>query len=560
MQSMPHPILASRQTAEQPGAAASDPAADLRARFRKAKAARPAWETRWNDCFDYTLPLSSELQGRGTSPNQPGRRADALFDGTAADAVDQLAASLLAQLTPPWSRWFAFQPGEEIDEALQGAVATLLDRASAQAQAHIDRSDFAVAAHQCYLDLVTAGTACLAVEEAELGAPSVLRFSAVPIQDVVLEEGPSGRLDTVFRLRRLSPQQVLARYPKAAPAIAALGKQADAETRINVLECVLPSVESRSGYDFFALLEENTTGLEADGLLEQGSFARSPFIAFRWIKAAGDVYGRSPVMKALPDIKTANKVVELVLLQPTAAEDGRLDPDLLRPYGDEALLHQAGGQWQLSIGTRRMLSASCWWDPAYGAPRKGDGSVIAVVFSDGDGHYFLHRVAYLQHDPRRLDEVDAATQLCRQVVAFLRDLHLPAVRIESNGLGKFLPGLLRRALHEAADADWPGAAVIECNSRQAKAARILAAFDAPLAAGAIFAHDSVLASPFLVEMREWRPNLAQARDDGLDAVAGCLLSEPVRLNAHAKTAGRHAGRKDWRPGSGGFKASTDFTP
>ena len=254
------------------------------------------------------------------------------------------------------------------------------------------------------------------------------------------------------------------------------------------------------------------------------------------------------------------KFASQMLLQPTAAEDGRLDPDLLRPYGDEALLHQAGGQWQLSIGTRRMLSASCWWDPAYGAPRKGDGSVIAVVFSDGDGHYFLHRVAYLQHDPRRLDEVDAATQLCRQVVAFLRDLHLPAVRIESNGLGKFLPGLLRRALHEAADADWPGAAVIECSSRQAKAARILAAFDAPLAAGAIFAHDSVLASPFLVEMREWRPNLAQARDDGLDAVAGCLLSEPVRLNAHAKTAGRHAGRKDWRPGSGGFKASTDFTP
>ena len=112
---------------------ADDPAADLRERFRKAKAARAAWETRWNDCFDYTLPLSSELQGRGTSPNQPGRRADALFDGTAADAVDQLAASLLAQLTPPWSRWFAFQPGEEIDEALQGQVATLLDRASAHA-------------------------------------------------------------------------------------------------------------------------------------------------------------------------------------------------------------------------------------------------------------------------------------------------------------------------------------------------------------------------------------------------------------------------------------------
>ena len=307
---------------------------DLRERFRKAKASRSAWETRWRDCFDYTLPLSSELHGRGNAQNQPGRRSDALFDGTAADAVDQLAASLLAQLTPPWSRWFAFQPGEEIPQELQGHVATLLDKASAQAQAHIDRSDFAVAAHQCYLDLVTAGTACLAVEEAELGAPSVLRFSAIPIQDVVLQEGPGGRLDTAFRLRRLSPQQLLARYPKAAPAMAALDKQSDAETRIGVLECVLPSDDGRAGYDFFALLEENAAGMDGDDLLEQGRFARSPFIAFRWIKAAGDVYGRSPVMKALPDIKTANKVVELVLKNASIAvtgiwqadDDGVLNP------------------------------------------------------------------------------------------------------------------------------------------------------------------------------------------------------------------------------------------
>ncbi|WP_374631395.1 portal protein [Ferrovibrio sp.] len=331
----------------------ADPqATDLRERFRKAKAARSAWETRWRDCFDYTLPLSSEQHGVGSSGrqgshNQPGRRADTLFDGTAADAVDQLAASLLAQLTPPWSRWFAFQPGEEIAPDMQGEVASLLDRASARAQNHIDRSDFAVAAHQCYLDLVTAGTACLAVEEAELGAPSVLRFTAVPIQDVVLEEGPSGRLDVAFRQRRLSPQQLLARYPRAAAVVARLGKQSDGETRIGVLECVLPREgggRSAAGYDFIALLEDDMDGAEADslmqggllqgGLLERGRFQRSPFIAFRWIKAAGDVYGRSPVMKALPDIKTANKVVELVLKNASIAvtgiwqadDDGVLNP------------------------------------------------------------------------------------------------------------------------------------------------------------------------------------------------------------------------------------------
>lgn len=255
------------------------------------------------------------------------------------------------------------------------------------------------------------------------------------------------------------------------------------------------------------------------------------------------------------------KFASQMLLQPTAAEDGRLNPDLLRGYGGEIDLHEAGGQIRLEINGRRMLSASCWWDPAFGAPGRGDDSVIAAVFTDAEGLYHIHRIAYLRHDPMLLPDTDAATQLCRQVAAFLLALHLPAVRVESNGIGKFLPGLLRRELKRAGCA----AAVLDCSSRVAKAVRILSAFDAPLAAGAIHAHDSVLASPLVVEMREWRPGAGTGRDDGLDAVAGCLLSEPVRIAQSGvlprAPGGASAGRRrDWRPGQAGFRARTDFTP
>lgn len=40
------------------------------------------------------------------------------------------------------------------------------------------------------------------------------------------------------------------------------------------------------------------------------------------MKSPGEVYGRSPVMKALPDIKTANKVVELILKNASIAVTG----------------------------------------------------------------------------------------------------------------------------------------------------------------------------------------------------------------------------------------------
>jgi hypothetical protein len=166
--------------------------------------------------------------------------------------------------------------------------------------------------------------------------------------------------------------------------------------------------------------------------------------------------------------------------------------------------------------------------------------VVAALFTDEDGGYWLQRVRYLEHDPRQ-SETDEATQLCRQVAEFVRELHLPAVQLETNGLGRFLPGLLRRELAAGGIA----CAVVECVSKRAKDSRIVDAFDAVLAAGALHAHRSVWATPFVAEMREWLPG-GKARDDGLDAVAGCLLSQPVRLS---RPLGKPAERRDWRPGT-----------
>lgn len=251
-----------------------------------------------------------------------------------------------------------------------------------------------------------------------------------------------------------------------------------------------------------------------------------------------------------------------MLLRPRDSVDGRLDPDLLVRYDAELVYGEANRRPILSLDGRRLLSATCWWDPSFGAPEKSDASVVAVVFSDAEGRYHLHRVHYLRHDPRRLASVDAATQLCRQVVRFAQEHFVPAITVETNGIGRFLPGLLRQALWtEGVDA-----AVIEHASRQAKALRIIDAFDAVLAANRLWAHASVWATPFITEMREWRPG-AGGRDDGLDAVAGCLLAEPVRLTRPV-TGTAQADRGDgeaavrlrpWRGGGGSFTADSDFS-
>ena len=47
----------------------------------------------------------------------------------------------------------------------------------------------------------------------------------------------------------------------------------------------------------------------------------------------------------------------------------------------------------------------------------------------------------------------------------------------------------------------------------------------------------------------------RCRDDGLDAVSGCLLAEPVRLRRLAPEP-----RRSWRPGSPAQVAQADFEP
>ena len=289
---------------------------DILARHARATARRRPLEATWQDCYDHALPAP------GAAP---------LFDATAADAAEQLAASLLAELAPPWSRWFALAPARAVADGAQPDVTATLAEAAETPQGHLDRSNFVLELHQAFLDLVVAGTGVLSVEEAPPGEASALRFRAVPLREAVLEEGASGRLDTVFRSLRLTGDEIRARWP-AAP-LPASRRDEDAPRRLRVVEAAWP--DPRAGHRFAAVLEPEEG---APVMLAKGRFSESPFVAFRWLKLPGETYGRGPVAKALPDIRTANKVVELILKNASIAatgiwmaeDDGVLNPANIR--------------------------------------------------------------------------------------------------------------------------------------------------------------------------------------------------------------------------------------
>lgn len=306
-----------------------DLAKKLVERYRNARDRRGNWESHWNECFDYALP---HRESAGLAARPGAKQSDKLFDGTAPDGVEQLAASLLSQLTPPWARWFGLTLGPDVDERDRRQASAALEDASGALRSHFDRSNFAVEMHQCYMDLVTAGTASLLFEEAPAGEPSAFRFTAVPLSQVVFEESADGRLDTTYRRSELNLTQFRRRFSGAAlPEDAARRAETDPGYRIAVLEAVFPD---SGGYRYLAVLDGQAAGGGENAIVAEGRFQGSPFINFRWLKAPGEVHGRSPVMKALPDIKTANKVVELTLKNASMAvtgiwqadDDGVLNP------------------------------------------------------------------------------------------------------------------------------------------------------------------------------------------------------------------------------------------
>ena len=121
-------------------------AKNLEILFRKAETKRKRWENLWQECYEYTQP--HRTVDPAFASHSATKKHHTLYDSTACDAVDQLAASLLAELTPPWSDWFGLQYGNQtqpgyLDEVNLSKVADTVRKA-------VSQSNLVVELHQAF--------------------------------------------------------------------------------------------------------------------------------------------------------------------------------------------------------------------------------------------------------------------------------------------------------------------------------------------------------------------------------------------------------------------------
>lgn len=264
-------------------------------------------------------------------------------------------------------------------------------------------------------------------------------------------------------------------------------------------------------------------------------------------------FHRAEMLKRRKECATINYWDQQYQLIARPLVDSRLNPDRMTPYDVEPSWRTRNGEFVMVLGNVRIVSAACRWDPSSGK-LKSDVSAVAVVLQDEFGRRYLHRMAKLTGDVVEFSE-DGKTVIggqVHQLCNLVEELRLPRVTIETNGIGKFSPAILKGALKQRK----LRCGVAEEDAASNKNRRILEALEPLLTSDdQLWAHVSVLDGPLVPQMRDWNPAIADQPDDYLDAAAGAVTETPERITGAVAPPdqvgiphGVHA--EDWRPSSG----------
>jgi hypothetical protein len=309
----------------------------------KLKAQRGTWETHWQDLSNFVLPNEADFNLKRSKGD---KRTTLVYDSTGIHANEMLAAGLHGMLTNPASNWFSLRvkndsqgtgSGSEAKQWLEDTTNAVMAEISAPSVA------FPSHIHEYYLSLCSIGTACMFV-----GEPSTregISFRAIHIDEIFIAENADGIIDTVFRSFKMTIRQIVQKWGEESlsPRIKRMYEKQEFDKEIELLHCVYPRDDVDKGKRAATMLPVASIYIDEKEhhVLAEGGFDEMPYMVSRWAKTVGEVFGRSPAMTALPDIKmlqeimkttikAAQKVVDPPLLVP---DDGVLGPVRTIPGG-----------------------------------------------------------------------------------------------------------------------------------------------------------------------------------------------------------------------------------
>ena len=342
------------------------PVEEIVRRAELAQRRKDLFEDLYRDAYEFALP-QRQLYGYWEGNSQGNKKMTRVFDSTAITSTQRFANRLQSGIFPPQRKWCRLEPGVDIPADRTAQAQAVLDAYNEKMFAVLKQSNFDIAIGEFLLDLAV-GTAAMLVQPGD--DVQTINFIPVPMFLIAYEEGANGQVDKIFRRMRMKGEAITQQWRDAEmPVDVAQRIEQKPTDEVELLEATLYDPE-RGDWCYHVL--DKTTKQE----LVYRRTDTNPWVIARYMKVAGEIYGRGPLLTALPDIKTLNKTLELLLKNAslavagvyTAADDGVLNPQTVKllPGAIIAVARNGGPQGE----SLKPL------------PRSGDFNVSQIVIND----------------------------------------------------------------------------------------------------------------------------------------------------------------------------------
>jgi len=335
-------------------------------REAKAQTRKDEFRSIYEDCYEFALPqrnlYSGYYEGKVAGKNKNAR----VFDSTAIHSTQRFANRIQAGLFPPAKKWCKLEPGSNVPDEIKDQAASTLDAYTNIMFDSLRQTSFDLVMGEFLLDLAV-GTGVMMITAGDETTP--VKFTAIPQYLVAIEESVDGQVDTIFRKIRMKAEAVPREFKNVKSMELEEAIARNPQQEIDLFDCVIYDHES-GRYHYHVIWPAKRAEV---AYTEMRS---NPFVVARYMKVAGEVYGRGPLVTAINDIKTLNKTLELLLKNAslaiagvyTAADDGVLNPENIKIQpGSVISVARNGGPQGASLQP---------------LPRAGDFNVSQIVIND----------------------------------------------------------------------------------------------------------------------------------------------------------------------------------
>ena len=279
--------------------------ADLLTRWGHLRTERATWWSHWQEVTTYLLPRNGRYFEQDR--NKGTRRHNSIYDNTGTRALRTLGAGMMAGATSPARPWFRLGTADpELNNYTP--VKLWLNDVTQRMQLVFQKSNTYRTLHSIYEELGAFGTAGSII----LPDPrTAIHHYPLTVGEYAVAQDYQGRINTLYREFQKTVGEVVREfgYKKCSTSVKNLFDRGSLDTWITIIHAIEPREDRERDFkkkDNMNMAYKSCyfeLGGDGEQLLRESGFKDFPAVVPRWGISGGDIYGNSPGMEALGDIK-----------------------------------------------------------------------------------------------------------------------------------------------------------------------------------------------------------------------------------------------------------------